>query len=274
MASSSSPSSSSTQPPTLSPVYSSPFFSLSISTIKKSSALYKTLEIVSLLYISTAAEHLLLLEGCVWPAVHVAAITMEVDELAARRKISLAKVRDTWRSIIKKYSALPPDQQGDVVDLNTGEIVRDRGHLRSLKQPRDNLWAPGSPERAHAAAKGKSIPIIDLDSVSATQPGGRNYVVSSSQHMTRSKVTGNDNLFVRRQRSPPATTTTHTHNSRPISVRSNHDPLNILSSSPALDSPSKVRRLRKALDKPIRHRPLHSLILRNRRSRKSKSPLK
>ena len=230
---------------------------------------------------------------------------MEYADLDRRRQTSLHKVRDAWKSIIKKYSALSENEQGDVVDIATGEIIKDTGHLRSLHQE-DNLWAEAS-SRAHAGGGSgddhddgdefnynagfdrpkrmkdsgkKSIEIVDLESPSEcrrsqpshSQPGDMSYIVSSSQHMTRSKVIGDDNLIVGRPKGHSSRHPGERHR-QPRSKRSGvldstaNDPLNMLSSSIDLGTPSKVRRLRKALDYAFQgkrncdRRHLHKLIL-------------
>ncbi|QOU18131.1 hypothetical protein BRETT_005191 [Brettanomyces bruxellensis] len=56
---------------------------------------------------------------------------------------SLEKIRKVWKAIIDKYSNLPEGEQGDVLDLRSGEIIEDSGHLRSMKdstRQRDNVW--------------------------------------------------------------------------------------------------------------------------------------
>lgn len=228
---------------------------------------------------------------------------MEYTDLDRRRQTSLHKVRDAWKCIIKKYSALSENEQGDVVDIATGEIIKDTGHLRSLRQDDDNLWAETEPPpRAHGAGDGHgdeggdpgrkraksssktAIEIVDLGSASPppsqrrrsqpphSQPGDTSYVVSSSQHMTRSKVVGDDNLIVRRPKTHSGRHPSDRHH-HPRSKRSGaldstaNDPLNMLSSSVDLGTPSKVRRLRRALDHSFQvkrssgRRHLHKLIL-------------
>lgn len=54
-------------------------------------------------------------------------------EYEAQRRELDARFRKTWELIISKYS-LSDLHQGDVLDLVTGEVVEDNGHLRSLKQ--------------------------------------------------------------------------------------------------------------------------------------------
>jgi len=139
-------------------------------------------------------------------------ITMEVD-IGARREKSLQKVKDAWKSIIERYSNLNENEQGDIVDLLTGRIVTDTGHLRSLKEEKHNIWNQSKDQETEGIiGKEKSpktidkynrrtLPIIGsnrhFQSINTrSQPGDTKYVVSSSQHMTRSKVIGDDNIFV------------------------------------------------------------------------------
>ncbi|ANZ75041.1 BA75_03274T0 [Komagataella pastoris] len=50
------------------------------------------------------------------------------------------RLQKRWRSIIDKYSKVDLDEQGDLIDLHTGEIVEDNGHLESVSSNRHNLW--------------------------------------------------------------------------------------------------------------------------------------
>ncbi|AGO11856.1 AaceriADR088Cp [[Ashbya] aceris (nom. inval.)] len=51
-------------------------------------------------------------------------------EVMERHRRADENMKQAWTRIIEKYSAL--DDQGDVVDLHTGEIVEDNGHIRGL----------------------------------------------------------------------------------------------------------------------------------------------
>lgn len=259
---------------------------------------------------------------------------MDFADLDQRRKTSLNKVRNAWKSIIKKYSALSETQQGDVVDITTGEIIKDMGHLRSLRQDSDGVWAetytpplaarrgagagtsddddddddenggddgddtggtrtggmdPRRKKKGTGKMKKKKIEIIDLESPSRqrrrmeqfhSQPGDTSYIVSSSQHMTRSKVVGNDNLVVGGFREHKSLLQDKTYRLQQrqcqprlkrsgLLDRTSNDPLNLLSSCIDLGTPSKVRRLRRALDQSYggkrklndERRHLHKLIL-------------
>ena len=60
-------------------------------------------------------------------------------DLANDRLASRSKLRSTWEDLIAKYSSIPDDET-DEVDLETGEIIVDHGHLRSLQD--SVLWDP------------------------------------------------------------------------------------------------------------------------------------
>ncbi|ODV59484.1 uncharacterized protein ASCRUDRAFT_14891 [Ascoidea rubescens DSM 1968] len=53
---------------------------------------------------------------------------------------STKKIKSQWNSIIKKYSSYDLNNQGDLVDIFTGEIVEDNGHLKSIDSKNSNLW--------------------------------------------------------------------------------------------------------------------------------------
>jgi hypothetical protein len=63
------------------------------------------------------------------------------SDLAHDRLASRAKLRTTWEDLITKYSSIP-DDQADEIDLDTGDIVVDKGHLHSLAD--SILWATDS----------------------------------------------------------------------------------------------------------------------------------
>lgn len=52
------------------------------------------------------------------------------DEVMERHKLADQKMKQVWSSIIDKYANV--EDQGDIVDLHTGEIVTDNGHVRNL----------------------------------------------------------------------------------------------------------------------------------------------
>ncbi|OWB59996.1 hypothetical protein B5S29_g861 [[Candida] boidinii] len=68
---------------------------------------------------------------------------MEVPSVERQRIESLEKIKATWKSIIDKYSSFSENDQGDMIDIRTGEIINDKGHLRSLNDPTlktGNVW--------------------------------------------------------------------------------------------------------------------------------------
>lgn len=50
------------------------------------------------------------------------------DEVMARHKRADQTMKDVWTKIIDKYGTV--QDQGDILDLQTGEIIEDHGHLR------------------------------------------------------------------------------------------------------------------------------------------------
>ena len=56
------------------------------------------------------------------------------DRLASRNKL-----QSTWEDIIQKYSGIA-DEEADEIDLETGEVIVDHGHLKSLHD--SSLWDP------------------------------------------------------------------------------------------------------------------------------------
>lgn len=52
------------------------------------------------------------------------------DEVMERHKLADEKMKKVWSRIIEKYENV--EDQGDVVNLHTGEIIADNGHVRNL----------------------------------------------------------------------------------------------------------------------------------------------
>ncbi|KAL3232896.1 Protein SCM3 [Nakaseomyces bracarensis] len=52
------------------------------------------------------------------------------DEVMEKHKLADEKMKQVWTNIIEKYENV--EDQGDVVNLHTGEIVTDNGHVRNL----------------------------------------------------------------------------------------------------------------------------------------------
>src|SRR5690606_38612883 len=59
-----------------------------------------------------------------------------------KRHYSQSKLRSTWEDIIVRYS--DPNIESDEIDLISGEIIVDNGHLSNLsaKEKRLDLWRP------------------------------------------------------------------------------------------------------------------------------------
>ncbi|EJS44419.1 scm3p [Saccharomyces arboricola H-6] len=52
------------------------------------------------------------------------------DEVMERHKQADETMKEVWSNIISKYESL--EDQGDLVDLKTGEIIEDNGHIKKL----------------------------------------------------------------------------------------------------------------------------------------------
>lgn len=57
------------------------------------------------------------------------------NEIMERHKLADENMKRVWTSIIQKYETI--EDQGDVLDLQTGEVVEDNGHIRGLSQNTD-----------------------------------------------------------------------------------------------------------------------------------------
>lgn len=72
------------------------------------------------------------------------------EELLKRRADTTNKFKEKWKQILEKYSAIDDDLESDELDLHTGRITKDNGHLRSMKERQieiggvivnDDIWA-------------------------------------------------------------------------------------------------------------------------------------
>ncbi|CAK7901898.1 hypothetical protein CAAN1_06S06414 [[Candida] anglica] len=54
------------------------------------------------------------------------------DELRQLKEESTQRFKSTWAEIIDRYSKIDDEKESDVLDLATGAIIVDNGHLRSL----------------------------------------------------------------------------------------------------------------------------------------------
>lgn len=52
------------------------------------------------------------------------------DQLMERHRQADENMKQVWTSIISKYESI--EDQGDVLDLHTGEVIEDNGHIRGL----------------------------------------------------------------------------------------------------------------------------------------------
>ncbi|SSD59258.1 uncharacterized protein SCODWIG_01019 [Saccharomycodes ludwigii] len=59
------------------------------------------------------------------------------DEVIQKHKNADENMKKAWLDIISKYENVA--DQGDVIDLHTGEIIEDNGHLRSLKSNKSRV---------------------------------------------------------------------------------------------------------------------------------------
>ncbi|ODQ80500.1 hypothetical protein BABINDRAFT_166119 [Babjeviella inositovora NRRL Y-12698] len=63
------------------------------------------------------------------------------EEFDARNKARSKVFQSKWESILAKYAAVPEEDQGDLIDLITGEVVEDNGHLRSMETAKESdIW--------------------------------------------------------------------------------------------------------------------------------------
>lgn len=210
---------------------------------------------------------------------------MDPVDMFQKRDDALHRVRDAWQDIIDRYSSQVMQKHADVVDLQTGHIFNDNGHLRSLTDRKDSIWAyeetntDGDEKKSLKLTKSKqlstdtktntAIEVIDLDPIPVSRQ--HNY-----KHLTRSKVAGDDNLILHNATKNSGILPSYTNKFRTrsgIDTQNTQDPLNMLKKLPQLDTPSKVRRLRKAMDKHVDHKPIHTLVIHSSR-KSSRSILK
>ena len=77
------------------------------------------------------------------------------DRLASRTKL-----QSTWEDIIQKYSTIS-SSEADEIDLETGEIVIDHGHLKSLHD--SALWDPIDSEPEYDEEEEDELPEPDVE---------------------------------------------------------------------------------------------------------------
>lgn len=81
--------------------------------------------------------------------------TLNVDEISKEIpsfSASLATFEKEWNSIIDKYSNV--EDQGDVVDLASGTVVKNNGHLELLEDEEDTIWDSMFPVHKEGAGDG------------------------------------------------------------------------------------------------------------------------
>lgn len=68
------------------------------------------------------------------------------DEIRRLKKQSSKKFKSKWEEILEKYSKIDDDIESDEIDIITGKITIDNGHLKSLRKESDqvlngNVWS-------------------------------------------------------------------------------------------------------------------------------------
>lgn len=59
------------------------------------------------------------------------------EDFESRKREIRSKFESAWSNIIDKYSSYSLEDQGDIVDIATGKVVEDNGHVRALENKRD-----------------------------------------------------------------------------------------------------------------------------------------
>lgn len=80
------------------------------------------------------------------------------DQVLEKHKKADENMKNVWLNIINKYENI--DDQGDVIDLRTGEIVEDNGHIRNLNEK----------ETGNSELKYKSIMKEIIDNIPQNNP--------------------------------------------------------------------------------------------------------
>lgn len=63
------------------------------------------------------------------------------NDLGSKREAAVRRLQTVWDSIIERYSEPEMVAHADIIDLETGTIVQDNGHLESLELSEESLWA-------------------------------------------------------------------------------------------------------------------------------------
>lgn len=78
----------------------------------------------------------------------------EIEEF---QRESGEKLLGAWADIIERYSDPRLAEASDVIDLETGSVVEDHGHIAALEKDRESLWRPSRRRyRADKKFKGAS----------------------------------------------------------------------------------------------------------------------
>lgn len=82
---------------------------------------------------------------------------------ASSRVQSLAKFRSKWECIIDKYSLIDDERESDEIDLATGRIIVDNGHLRTLGNfsAKRDPWGPLDLLEGDESGEPLDLPEID-----------------------------------------------------------------------------------------------------------------
>ncbi|EDK36479.2 hypothetical protein PGUG_00577 [Meyerozyma guilliermondii ATCC 6260] len=81
-----------------------------------------------------------------------ASFEKRVANLQAR---SRTRFQNQWEAILEKYSQIDDEKESDEIDLSTGEIITDNGHLRALARKDvsssslDDIWSANLVEEPH-----------------------------------------------------------------------------------------------------------------------------
>jgi hypothetical protein len=69
-------------------------------------------------------------------------VQLNDDEIEKFQRESGEKLLGAWADIIDRYSDPQLSGVSDVIDLETGVIVEDHGHIRTLERDTESLWRP------------------------------------------------------------------------------------------------------------------------------------
>ncbi|CAG98020.1 Scm3p [Kluyveromyces lactis] len=81
------------------------------------------------------------------------------EEVMERHKKADENMKRVWSQIIQKYESI--DNQGDVIDLQTGEVIEDNGHLRNLSNEKSVLHS-SLPDGGSVSYKSVLNDIMDI----------------------------------------------------------------------------------------------------------------